>query len=190
MVIHRSFLENWRSSDFSPKKSITFWRLWSPKYIRKTRKKSLTLRDTRTEFQNPSKANPASHNHDANLLYKKQSEKIKPLWRYIMLKNHVIWLAKRILSPKLKSQNVKLLEMTESICCFIEYLPLCKKSSSQLNSVCWCFGFNIRNHFWHAHASIKCFYVCLTTWVRNNSFSGNFTYVLNGWLLAQLVLDT
>ena len=45
-------------------------------------------------------------------------KKIKPVWGYFMLKNQVIWLAKRIDWPKLKNKTVKLLEITELIPCF------------------------------------------------------------------------
>ena len=44
-----------------------------------------------------------------------------------MKNNQTIRLADKILGPKLKIQTVKLLEIPESIYCFYEYLPICKK---------------------------------------------------------------
>ena len=52
-------------------------------------------------------------NHDAQLSYKNWSQKSKQFWRHFVLMNQVIWLAERNLSPKLKNQTVRLLEMTE-----------------------------------------------------------------------------
>ena len=61
----------------------------------------------------------------------------------------------------LKGQTVKLIEMTESICCFYRWLPIYKKSVSQLNSVLKYCGFNNGNYSKHAQ-------VCLTTSIRTN----------------------
>ena len=92
-------------------------------------------------------------NHDADLSYREQSQKTKPFWEHFMLQNHAIWLAKRIFGPKLKNHTVKLLEMTESICCF-HMQPIYKKSVSQPNSVLTYSKFKIENYFWHALVSL------------------------------------
>lgn len=81
-------------------------------------------------------------NHDAKLLYIKWSQIIKSLWRYsLLLKNQGIWLTKRELGTKTKSQTIKLFEMTESTCCIYVCLPKCKDQVT--NMVSW-FACNTR----------------------------------------------
>ena len=54
---------------------------------------------------------------------------------------------------ELRGQNstIKLLETTDSICCFYGCLSICKKSASYLNLVLTYCRFNIGNYFWHSH---------------------------------------
>lgn len=66
--------------------------------------------------------------HDAELSCKNISQKIKPFWKSSNL------ISRENFGPKLKNQTVKLLETTESICCFYKCLSTFKKSASQFNS--------------------------------------------------------
>ena len=94
----------------------------------------------------------------------KKMKKMKPLWRYFMSQNQTIWLVKRPLRPKRKNQTDKLLETTESVCCFYGCLPTCKKSD--LRSIkFWEINLGIRTCAWLEpwgwHKSTTCFYVFL-----------------------------
>ena len=73
------------------------------------------------------------------------------------VKNQALWLAKKTLGPKLKNQSVKLLERTESICCFWGKLLICKKSALKLNSILKYCIFNIGNSIWHAQVHLTRF---------------------------------
>ena len=96
---------------------------------------SFTSTDTIKELPSPlvTKINSVGFIHDAELLCKKWSQKIKPLWRYFMQKNQAIWLEETILGPKLKKNTVKEIETTDSICSFYKCLPIYKKLALKLN---------------------------------------------------------
>ena len=74
-------------------------------------------------------------NHDTKLSYKKGNQKIKPFWEYFMLNNQAIWSTKRTLGPKLKTQPVKLLEMTVQFAASISN-PYAKISINSVLTYC------------------------------------------------------
>ena len=95
-------------------------------------KTSLTSRDTcKNLFQNPSvtKTYSVGSNHDAKLSHTNQNQyRSNHAEDSIpeMLENLAIWWANRILGQKIKNHNVKLLDMTESICCSYWSSPIYK----------------------------------------------------------------
>ena len=59
----------------------------------------------------------------------KMKSKDQAILKILCEKNQAIYLAERTLGLGLKSQTVKLLEMTESICCFYRCLSKCRKTA-------------------------------------------------------------
>ena len=59
----------------------------------------------------------------------KMKSKDQAILKILCEKNQAIYLAERTLGLRLKSQAVKLLEMTESICCFYRCLSKCRKTA-------------------------------------------------------------
>ena len=88
---------------------------------------SLTSRDTRTEFQNPSvpKTYLVGSNHHAEQWYKNEVKNQTILEIYCVKESSY---ADRILEQKLKNQTVKLLKMTKSINFSTDAFPYSKIS--------------------------------------------------------------
>ena len=72
-------------------------------------------------------------NHDAKLLYRNWSQKIKPFWRYFMWRNQAIWFAERILRAKFKNQTAKLVEIAINL--LFLWMPICMQKLSIMTNL-------------------------------------------------------